>query len=173
MSQIKVDSIVPRGGLPSGASGGVIQTKSTIKTDTSSFSISRGGTSSNVVSVSITPQSSSSKILIYATLTASKSDTGVFLKLFRGSTQIALGDSDGSSQRVSTHAAIDQSFLIGSTTCVFLDSPSTSSATTYSIRVGHGHPSTQTVFINEPQNNANATQNGRGVTIITVQEVTG
>jgi len=172
MSQLKVDSIVPRGGLPSGASGGVIQTKSTIKTDTSSFSIGNGGTSSSVVSVTITPQSASSKILIYATLTASKSDTGVFLKLFRGSTQIGQGDASGNRQRVSTHLLTDQNFLISSTTCVFLDSPSTTSSTTYSIRVGHGHPSTQTVQINRPESDSNATQIGRGVTIITVQEVT-
>ena len=68
MSQLKVDSIVPRGGLPSGSSGGIIQTKSTIKTDTSSYSVGNGGTSSDVVTVTITPQSASSKILIHATL---------------------------------------------------------------------------------------------------------
>ncbi len=173
MSQLKVDSIVPRGGLPSGSSGGVIQTKSTIKTDTSSFSVGNGGTSSAVVSVTITPQSASSKILIYATLSASRSDQGVFLKLFRGSTQIALGDASGSCQRVSTHLLSDQSFIMSSTTCVALDSPSTTSATTYSIRVGHGTPGTVTVFVNRDQGGNNGSQIGRGVTIITVQEVTG
>ena len=34
MSQIKVDSIVPSGGLPSGSSGGIVQIKSVTKTDT-------------------------------------------------------------------------------------------------------------------------------------------
>ena len=173
MSQLKVDSIVPRGGLPSGASGGVIQTKSTIKTDASSYSVGNGGTSSSVVSVSITPQSASSKILIFATLSASRSDQGVFLKLFRGSTQIALGDASGSCQRVSTHLLNDQSFIMSSTTCVALDSPNTTSATTYSIRVGHGTPSTVTVFVNRDQGGNNGSQIGRGVSIITVQEVTG
>ena len=33
MSQIKVDSIVPRGGLPSGASGGITQTVQAFKDD--------------------------------------------------------------------------------------------------------------------------------------------
>ena len=173
MSQIKVDSIVPRGGLPSGAVGGIIQVKQTIKTDTSSYSVGNGGTSSDVVTVTITPQSASSKILIYATLSGSKSDQGMFLKLFRGSTQIARGDSDGSCQRVSTHLLTDQSFIMSSTTCVALDSPSTTSATTYSIRVGHGNPSTQTVYVNRDQGGNNGSQIGRGVTIITVQEVTG
>ena len=39
-----------------------------IKTDTSSYSVGAGGSSSDVVTVTITPQSSSSKILIFATL---------------------------------------------------------------------------------------------------------
>lgn len=34
MSQLKVDSIVPRGGLPSGASGGIIQTVTNVSTTT-------------------------------------------------------------------------------------------------------------------------------------------
>ena len=173
MSLFKVESIVQRGGLPSGSSGGIIQTKSTIKTDTSSYSVGNGGTSSDVVTVTITPKSASSKILIHATLSGSKSDQGMFLKLFRGSTQIARGDSDGSCQRVSTHLLTDQSFIMSSTTCVALDSPSTTSATTYSIRVGHGNPSTQTVYVNRDQGGNNGSQIGRGVTIITVQEVTG
>ena len=172
MSQIKVDSIVPRGGLPSGAVGGIIQVKQTIKTDTSSYSVGNGGTSSDVVTVTITPQSASSKILIHATLSGSKSDQGMFLKLFRDSTQIIRGDASGSCQRVSTHLLTDQSFIMSSTTCVALDSPSTTSATTYSIRVGHGNPSTQTVYVNRDQGGNNGAQIGRGVTIITVQEVT-
>tara|TARA_Y100000401_G_scaffold105572_1_gene98327 strand:- start:246 stop:767 length:522 start_codon:yes stop_codon:yes gene_type:complete len=172
MSQLKVDSIVPRGGLPSGSSGGIIQTKTAIKTDTSSYSVGSGGTSSSIVSVSITPQSSSSKILIHATLSGSKSDQGMFLKLFRGSTQIIRGDASGSCQRVSTHLLTDQSFIMSSTTCVALDSPSTTSSTTYSIRAGHGNPSTQTIYVNRDQGGNNGAQIGRGVTIITVQEVT-
>ena len=64
MSQIKVDSIIPRGGLPSGASGGIIQMVQTVKTasfskvNTASFSEITG------LTVTITPQSASNKILI-------------------------------------------------------------------------------------------------------------
>ena len=78
-----------------GSLGKVLQTVSTAKTNTSTFSVTGGGTSGDIVTVSITPSSSSNKILIFASLTASKSDTGIFLKLFRDSTQIALGNSSG------------------------------------------------------------------------------
>ena len=66
MSQIKVDSIVPRGGLPSGASGGITQTVQAFKDD--EFSFTTTGANSYVdltgLSVTITPQSSSNKILV-------------------------------------------------------------------------------------------------------------
>jgi|TARA_R100000149_G_C5853663_1_gene121645 hypothetical protein len=157
-----------------GSLGKVLQTLSTAKLNKSSFSISNGGTSSNIVTVSITPSSTSNKILIFATLTASKDDTGIFLKLFRDSTQIGLGNASGQRQRFSTHAAVTQNFLSGSTTCVMLDEPSTTSSITYAIRAGHGHPSTQTIAVNAPvSDGTNATQVGRGASFITVQEVAG
>ena len=157
-----------------GSLGKVLQTVSTAKTNTSTFSVTGGGTSGDIVTVSITPSSSSNKILIFASLTASKDDTGIFLKLFRDSTQIALGNSSGNRQRFSTHAAVTQNFLSGSTTCVFLDEPSSTSSITYKIKAGHGHPSTQTIAINKPESDGvNANQIGRGVSVITVQEVSG
>ena len=65
MSQLKVNSIVPAGGLPSGASGGIIQVVSTTRTDTFSESgIDEGEHSGAAISVTITPSSNSSKILI-------------------------------------------------------------------------------------------------------------
>ena len=63
MSQLKVDSIIPRGGLPSGASGGIIQIKQAIRTSVFSQSLGQGVESDILVPVTITPQSSSSKIL--------------------------------------------------------------------------------------------------------------
>ena len=62
MSQIKVDSIVPSGGLPSGSSGGIVQIKSVTKTDTFSAT-SNSYTDVTDLTLSITPQSTSNKIL--------------------------------------------------------------------------------------------------------------
>ena len=173
MSQLKVDSIIPRGGLSSGFSGGIIQTVQSVKTDTASESISAGGTSSSIVSVSITPSSASSKILVIADLSASFSDTGVYLKLFRGSTQIALGDASGNRQRVSTHLLTDQSFIMSSCSCTFLDAPSTTSSTTYHLKAGHPSPSTTTVYFNRSNNDSNAVQIARGISTLMLMEVTG
>ena len=62
MSLLKVDQITPVGGLGSGAVGGIIQVVSTTKTNT--FSSSSTDTSITGLSVTITPQSSSSTFLI-------------------------------------------------------------------------------------------------------------
>ena len=69
MSQLKVNSIVPVGGLPSGATaGGVIQTVTASTTTQVSQSYSSEGTITTTItdtglSASITPSSNSSKIL--------------------------------------------------------------------------------------------------------------
>ena len=64
MSQIKVNSIVPTSGLPSGASGGIIQMKQTVRTSVFSESVGEGNESSVVLPVTITPQSANNKILV-------------------------------------------------------------------------------------------------------------
>ena len=70
MSQLKVNSIIPRNGLPSGASGGIIQIKQTFKTD--HFSVtSKDYVAITGMTVTIAPQSSSSKILLEVVMNAS------------------------------------------------------------------------------------------------------
>ena len=66
MSQLKVNSIVPVGGLPSGSNGGIIQIKQTIKKDTTSISTAANTevNTDSTFNVSITPSTNSSKILI-------------------------------------------------------------------------------------------------------------
>ena len=58
MSELRTNRIIPRDGLPSGASGGIIQT-------VHAFSDTKIETSSDadIISASITPSTSSSKIL--------------------------------------------------------------------------------------------------------------
>ena len=63
MSQLKVNSIVPVGGLSSGASGGIIQTVQTVNTDTTS-TYSTTMVDCSGMAVTITPSSSSNKILV-------------------------------------------------------------------------------------------------------------
>ena len=64
MSQIKVDSIIPRNGVPSGSQGGIIQYK--YATNGSVRSTSSDSFVSSGLSITITPQSSDNKIIVRA-----------------------------------------------------------------------------------------------------------
>ena len=67
MSELRTNRIVPRDGLPSGASGGVIQVVTAINNDersNTSHSITNGTWQFTGTTATITPTRSDSKILI-------------------------------------------------------------------------------------------------------------
>ena len=92
MSQLKVNSIIPTGGLSTGKFGGIIQvvpaftTSGTTSTNTSPVDIQG-------LSVTITPSSTNSKFLIMACFSISHNATagGIVLDLVRNGTGIAQG----------------------------------------------------------------------------------
>ena len=120
--------------------GSIVQVVQTVKTDVFSTS-STSWTDWTGMSVTITPKSATNRILLTLTSGVSNatSNNFAYVKLVRGSTDIALGDSSGSVTRCWIDAAFGtQSFgepvqkpLTGS----FLDSPATTSATTYKLQV--------------------------------------
>ncbi len=122
--------------LPAGVGGKVLQVvqgtfSTSITTNSSSFS-------DVGLSATITPSSSSNKILITVDLNGVESrDNRTWLdaKLLRGSTDIVsnFGGRAGYGQR---YGATDSDYHrgVGAVTCSFLDSPSTTSATTYKIQ---------------------------------------
>ena len=63
MSELRTNRIVPRDGLPSGSSGGIIQVKQTVKTDTFSKNSSSWADITGM-SVSITPTRADSKVFV-------------------------------------------------------------------------------------------------------------
>ena len=120
--------------------GSIVQVLQTAKTDVFSTS-STSFVDWTGMSVTITPKSATNKILVTLTSGVSNatSNNFAYVKLVRGSTDIALGDSTGSATRCWIDAAFGiQSFGEGvqkPLTGSFLDSPATTSATTYKIQV--------------------------------------
>ena len=84
-------------GMPSGS---VLQVLSTVKTDTFS-STSTSLTDITGLSVAITPSSTSNKILVIVNCAVTGADAGIGFSIVRGSTEIYLGDADGSKSRFS------------------------------------------------------------------------
>jgi len=174
LSIIQVDTLQKRDGstFPLGKIGQVIQTT---KTDTFSTS-SATYTDITGMSLSITPSSTSSKILIKTCISwGGGQNVYGYGKFVRGSTDIFLGDSGGGNRVSATFPMEHLSHDTATYNCFvasseFLDSPSTTSATTYKIqaRIVSGGA---TLYINRPENDNNETYIGRFTSSITAMEV--
>jgi hypothetical protein len=120
----------------SDSAGKVLQVVQTVKT---SYSTSTSTSWADIpgMSVSITPTSTSSKIYVMVSISLSSNDTALQAKLMRNSTDILLGDAAGSRTRTSTsvygkNAEGESAYHAAPSLAInYLDSPSTTSATTY------------------------------------------
>jgi len=154
------------------SSGRVLQVVQTVKTDTFSSS-SSSFTDITGLSVSITPSSASSKILVLSTtnLGGSTAISQLNLRLVRGSTVIFAGDTAGSRQ--SGFFGIDASVFGDSAvlpqTIVYLDSPATTSSTTYKIQGRLDNASAW--YVNRASNDADASYRARTASSIIVMEI--
>ena len=153
--------------------GNILQVVQTVKTDT--FSASHGSTVDITgLSVSITPSSSSNKVLVTYDTNVSMANGSYHAHIFlvRGSTKIFLGDAEGSRTRASNFVISGNDGNGGiyyyPVHGEFLDSPATTSATTYKIQLlGQNN----TMYVNSTQYDSDASGVNRIVSQITVKEV--
>ena len=161
--------------LPAGTGGKVLQVVQTVKSDTFSTS-SASFTDVTGLSVSITPRSSSNKILVLGSVTGSVTSPGSgHIRYVRGSTAIGIGDASSSRTRDSV-GGIDNNASPAdgalSSSFVFLDSPATTSSTTYKAQVHQGDGG-GTLYINRTTGDGDDNNNGRYASSITVIEIAG
>ena len=149
---------------------GVVQVQSTTKTDTFSTS-STTFVDVTSLSVSITPTSASNKILVLADLKLNGRDGTVtaFARLMRDSTAIYIGDTAGSRTRTSS-AGRGSAEGVQSSTNMFLDSPNTTSATTYKVQIAAN--TAAAIYVNQGHTDDDVAARGRYASSITVFEVT-
>ena len=154
--------------------GKILQVVQTVKTDTFT-STSTSYTDVTGMSVSITPSSSSNKVLVTASFNCAvdTDNRWSIYQLVRGSTALFIGDT-ASSRSVGSVAHVQESSTgtgqgVFNLNIVFLDSPNTTSATTYKIqgKVQSG----ATFVINRSDNDTDADYGLRTASSITVQEV--
>lgn len=87
------------------------------------------------MNASITPTSSSNKVLVCYSINWSGTGGGHYRhRMLRGSTVVNMGDADGSCERVLGGGYMANGYLIHCSAGSFLDSPSTTSSTTYKIQ---------------------------------------
>lgn len=153
--------------------GSVIQVIQTVKTDT--YSAAPGSSTwadITGMSVSITPSSASNKIMVFMSVHGGTSNLN-YVRLVRDSTAVGVGETSGSRVSCTVGNFSDNSdgnrtFEFGTN---FLDSPATTSSTTYKLQVlGE---TTNTFYLNRTRLDANSTVGFRPISQITVMEIKG
>jgi hypothetical protein len=153
----------------SGSFGKVLQVVQTVKTDTFS-STSTSLADITGLSVSITPSSTSNKIFVMYHISANSTNLSQY-QLIRGTTAILKGNDAGSRVGISTGRLSTGGEETFNSSAFFLDSPSTTSSTTYKIQV---RVQTGTVYINRSENDTDsATLSQRTTSSITAIEIAG
>jgi len=154
------------------ASGGgkIAQVVSTTKTDTFSSAVT-AFTDITGLSVTITPTLATSTILVMADVSTMQSAdvSSGWARLVRDSTAVYLGDAAGSRTRASHMIG----WASGSNTgtpifMTFIDSPATTSATTYKVQVGN---QSGTTYVNQTSSATDSAIYPRTASSITVMEI--
>ena len=157
--------------LASGVGGKVLQVKSTIKRD--QFTAVSNGSERTIsnFSVSITPSSTSNKIIVVLTLNYGAQSTTYKARIYRNSNLISSnGTTSGNRQTAImglgyTHDANQ----VDCATAFMIDDPQSTSSNTYSVRVINDN--NQTLYVNRSQNDHNSSVGGRFGSTLTVIEV--
>jgi hypothetical protein len=186
MGTIFVDNLEPQSGtsltlgasgdainLATGATAGFGKIGQVIQTEVTAQSYSNSSTTPQAVtdlSVSITPTSTSSKILIMGkVMCGSASGSRNFIQLRRGTTKIGNNASAGSRQEVIAVGTSDAVNDVCTINFNYLDSPSTTSATTYNIYACC--EGSFTFRLNRSENDTDDASVSRGTSVITVMEI--
>jgi hypothetical protein len=152
--------------------GSVLQVISTTKTDT--FSTTSGSyVDVTGLSVTITPTSATSNVFVLFQINGSQNVGAgrAMVKLLRNSTVINAGDAAGSrTPALGGFSSPDQSIPSTPVSGSFLDSPATTSSTTYKIQLamsaGEG-----SAYINQTDQDADQSSQIRTASTITVMEI--
>lgn len=184
-SELRVDKIIPATGVPTGGGGGIIQIQQTVKTDTWAGDSANNYPAFEEVTgfnVSITPKFSTSKLLVTASVNYSTAYWQGYGQLWRGIggatrsvLDAATGDAAGSRPRY-TFSSLQYQGAVGANnqyhgSVNFLDSPNTTQAVSYSIAL-RGYSASYNTYVNRNHDDRDAADYyGRGMSSITVMEV--
>tara|TARA_Y100000361_G_scaffold9470_1_gene7621 strand:+ start:25 stop:582 length:558 start_codon:yes stop_codon:yes gene_type:complete len=183
MSQLKVNSIIPVAGVPTGGGGGIVQVVSTNITGTSSVSLSANNYVDTPATVTITSVGANSKFLITATINgeASTADHNVGFALRRviggTTTAINIGDAAGNRNRLSFmmatsyYDADNDSTPSSNVLSPYLDSPNQAAGTAITYKLSTGGEGSGTFYFGRTVVDSNSTGYERLPNHITVMEV--
>ncbi len=177
-SELRVDRIIPVDGVPSGGGGGIIQVKQSVLTSAAYQNINAGANYDwSNLTCTITPTRSDSKIMITSMLSlVGESSHPFYVKIKRNGSYIsaARGDASGSRELVTTGIPTQSNdYTLGNAFVQYLDSPASTSAQTYMFTISHGSNAQRAIYINKTDNDLNNYQYTRGISTMTLMEISG
>jgi hypothetical protein len=137
----------------------------TFSTTSASFTAVTG------MSATITPSAATNKVLVICQFNSGSSGTNFYARVTGGNAGTYVGGADGSRVRVATESAGFGDTTVSSGSIVYLDSPSSTSATTYQLEIARGGVTAGTVHVNRSNDDGNNTNRSRGASSITLIEV--
>jgi len=174
MSTLKVDNIQTSSGTTYNF---IKQVKGASFTDTMTLTVDQRTDITNL-SIDITPSSTSSKMLIMASVCYGSTDANVYGSgyLMRDSTDIGVGTTaTGNRQNVSfplnMSGAGYEAHKLYQHSITFLDSPNTTNQVTYKVQVRHDVAGT--MYINRSGSDANDDYGHRGISTLNIMEIAG
>nr|BAR15437.1 putative carbohydrate binding domain containing protein [uncultured Mediterranean phage uvMED] len=139
--------------------------------NTTAYTVSGSSSSPNYttfLTASITPSATSSKVLILTRLhTGSDGGNHTYIRLQRGSTNLPLPSSAGSRSLVHSSTGYGSTWFAGDQVVNMLDSPNTTSSTTYNLRMGSEGNS----YVNRSSRDNDAASDHRGTSDMILMEV--
>jgi len=128
---------VPNDGF--GGGGKVLQVIQSVKTDAEAITTGFSWADIDDLSVTITPSATTSKIFVMSDFAIGSSNSyDSKVRLYRGSTHIYSGDESTSyvsvTKRIQPYSASNDVYKLENVALSFLDSPNTTSATTYKLQ---------------------------------------
>ena len=150
--------------------GNILQVVQTVKSDTFTHSGNTSVTDVTGLNVTITPSSSSSKILIQVFMNISNNNISR-VQIVRGTTAIGIPSAAGN-RPVGTASMNNggDTNVSDPLTMIFLDSPSTTNATTYKVSFSNELNSSE-FAVNRSMGDANSIVGVRSISTITAMEV--
>ena len=159
------------------ATGKILSVQQAVKTDTAAYSTGSSTVSDSYfdisgLSVTLTPSSGTKCLVSYTVNVGGENSFDAGIALFRGSTQIYLGDASGSRQRLSNYYVIDGGHKTYAANGQFLDTHGAdgSTAVTYKVQMYVSDPG-RTTRVNRSHDDGDDRSSGRLASQITVMEV--
>jgi hypothetical protein len=121
------------------------------------------------LSLTITPQSNTSKFLLVAQIQAGANQDKVWFKFAGGNTASDVGDTAGSRIRVGMEISAALSASSQSGIMLYLDSPATASAITYKVQMASYGGGTQ--YVNRSFNDTDNNSFARSTSTLTILEI--